>query len=122
VGFFRDPRVGIVQTPQHFFNPDPMQLNLGLAQAWPDDQRLFFDVILPARDAWDCAWCCGSCSVQRRDVIETAGGVPTDSITEDLLSTLVLLRKGYVTRYLNERLSQGLSPENLTGFFRQRER
>jgi cellulose synthase (UDP-forming) len=122
VGFFRDTRVAIVQTPQHFFNPDPMQLNLGLADAWPDDQRLFFDVILPARDAWDCAWCCGSCSVQRRSDIAAIGGVPTDSITEDLLSTVVLLRKGRVTRYLNERLSMGLSPENLKGFFAQRER
>jgi cellulose synthase (UDP-forming) len=122
VGFFRDPAIAIVQTPQHFFNPDPMQLNLGIVDAWPDDQRLFFDVILPARDAWDCAWCCGSCSVQRRSAIAAVGGVPTDSITEDLLSTLVLLRKGCVTRYLNERLSMGLSPENLKGFFRQRER
>jgi cellulose synthase (UDP-forming) len=122
VGFFRDRRVGIVQTPQHFFNPDPTQLNLGLTREWPDDQRLFFDVILPARDAWDVAWCCGSCSVQRRSAILSVGGVPTDSITEDLLSTLVLLRRGYVTRYLNERLSMGLCPENLDGFFKQRER
>jgi cellulose synthase (UDP-forming) len=122
VGFFRDPAVGILQTPQHFFNPDPTQLNLGLARVWPDDQRLFFDVILPSRDAWDVAWCCGSCSVQRRSAIEAAGGVPTASITEDLLSTLFLLRRGYVTRYLNERLSMGLCPENLDGFFKQRER
>src|SRR5262249_46817470 len=31
-------------------------------------------------------------------------------------------RRGYVTRYLNERLSMGLCPENLDGFFKQRER
>lgn len=122
VGFFADPTIAIVQTPQHFFNPDPMQLNLGIVDAFPDDQRLFFDVILPARDAWDCAWCCGSCSVQRRSALAAIGGVPTDSITEDLLSTMVLLRQGQVTRYLNERLSMGLCPENLKGFFRQRER
>jgi cellulose synthase (UDP-forming) len=122
VGFFRDPKVGMVQTPHHFFNPDPIQLNLGLSHTWPNDQRFFFDVILPSRDAWDCAWCCGSCSVQRRDIIESVGGVPTDSITEDLLSTIVLLRKGYVTRYLNERLTMGLSAENLDGYFKQRER
>ena len=28
-GFFDDARIGILQTPQHFFNPDPIQLNLG---------------------------------------------------------------------------------------------
>jgi cellulose synthase (UDP-forming) len=121
-GFFDDPRIGIVQTPQHFFNPDPIQLNLGLSRVMPDDQRLFFDVIAPSRDAWDCAFCCGSCSIQRREAIESVGGVPTDSITEDILSTMVLLRKGYITRYLNERLSMGLAAESLNGYFTQRTR
>jgi cellulose synthase (UDP-forming) len=122
VGFFADPRIGILQTPQHFFNPDPIQLNLGLARVVPDEQRLFFDVIAPSRDAWDCAFCCGSCSLQRRAAIEAVGGVPTESITEDILSTLVLLRKGYVTRYLDERLSMGLAAESLEGYFTQRTR
>jgi cellulose synthase (UDP-forming) len=48
--------------------------------------------------------------------------VPTASITEDILSTLVLLRKGYITRYLNERLSMGLAAESLKGYFTQRQR
>jgi cellulose synthase (UDP-forming) len=122
VGFFHDPRVAILQTPQYFHNPDPIQSNLGLTDLWPDDQRLFFDVILPSRDAWGCAWCCGTGSVIRREAIEAIGGVPTDSITEDLLSTLVLMRRGYLTRYLNERLCTGLAPESLKGFFQQRER
>jgi cellulose synthase (UDP-forming) len=122
VGFFSDPRIGIVQTPQHFFNRDPIQLNLGLADVLPDEQRLFFDVIAPCRDAWDGAFCCGSCSIQRRSAIEDAGGVPTESITEDILSTLVLLRRGSITRYLNERLSMGLAAESLGGYFTQRQR
>jgi cellulose synthase (UDP-forming) len=122
VGFFSDPKIGIVQTPQHFFNPDPIQLNLGLARTLPDEQRLFFDVIAPSRDAWDCAFCCGSCSIQRREAIDAVGGVPTESVTEDILSTLVMLRAGYVTRYLNERLSMGLAAESLHGYFTQRAR
>lgn len=36
---FRDDRVGIVQTPQHFINPDPIQSNLLATRVWPDDQR-----------------------------------------------------------------------------------
>ena len=121
-GFFDDPRIGIVQTPQHFFNPDPIQLNLGLSRVLPDDQRLFFEVMAQCRDAWDVAFCCGSCSLQRRVAIEAVGGVPTGSITEDILSTMVLLRKGYITRYLNERLSMGLAAESLEGYFTQRTR
>jgi cellulose synthase (UDP-forming) len=122
VPFFQDPSIGIVQTPQHFFNKDPVQSNLGLERVWPDEQRLFFDEMAASRDAWDVSFCCGSCSIMRRRAIETIGGIPTESITEDLLTTLAMLNKGYKTRYLNERLSMGLAAENLRGYFVQRSR
>jgi cellulose synthase (UDP-forming) len=121
-GFFADPTIGIVQTPQHFFNRDPIQLNLMLGQKWPDEQRLYFDVMAPGRDAWDAAFCCGSCSIIRRQALDEIGGFPTSSITEDLLTTLAMLRKGYITRYLNEPLSMGLAAESIEAYFIQRER
>lgn len=120
--FFSGETIGIVQTPQHFFNVDPVQSNLGLENIWPDEQRLFFDEIAPSRDGWDVSFCCGSCSIARRKAVNAIGGFPTESITEDLLTTLSMLNKGYKTRYLNERLSMGLAAENLTGYFVQRER
>jgi cellulose synthase (UDP-forming) len=58
----------------------------------------------------------------RRQAVDAIGGIPTQSITEDLLTTLVMLRKGYQTIYLNERLSMGLAAESIEGFFVQRER
>lgn len=122
VGFFIDPKVGILQTPQHFFNKDYVQSNLHLHDSAPDDQRLFFDVMMPARDGWDVAFWCGSCSLTRRTAMRDAGGVPTRSITEDLTTTLVLLRHGYITRYLNEKLSHGLAPESLPSLITQRKR
>lgn len=123
IGFFVDPRVGIVQIPHNFFNGDPMQSNLGVRDSLPDDQRLFFDAIMPGRDGWDCAFCCGSNALTRRSAMEAVGGgLPTGSITEDMLLTLALLRKGYVTRYLNERLAVGLAAESLPAFFVQRAR
>ncbi len=51
LALFHDPKVGLVQTPQHFFNPDPIQHNLGITDAYPDEQRHFFDNVEPARDA-----------------------------------------------------------------------
>ncbi|MFZ2156934.1 MAG: glycosyltransferase [Bradyrhizobium sp.] len=120
--FFRDPSIGIVQTPQHFFNKDPIQSNLSIERVWPDEQRLFFDEMAASRDAWDVSFCCGSCSIMRRQAIEAIGGIPTESVTEDLLTTLAMLNKGYKTRYLNERLSMGLAAENLRGYFIQRSR
>jgi len=122
LGIFADPAIGIVQTPQHFFNKDPVQSNLSLEEYWPDEQRLFFDEMAASRDAWNVSFCCGSCVVLRRKAIEAIGGIPTESITEDLLTTLACLNKGYITRYLNERLSMGLAAEDLEGFFIQRSR
>ena len=122
VGFFADPRIAIVQTPHHFTNTDIYEMNLGLGDHSPNEQRLFFDTVQASRDAWDCAFCCGSASVQRRSALMSIGGVPTDSVTEDILSTLILMRKGYITRFLNEPLAFGLSPESVAGMFVQRQR
>jgi cellulose synthase (UDP-forming) len=123
VGFFDDPRIGIVQVPHAFYNYDPTQSSLALQKALPDDQRFFFEAIMPSRDGWDAAFCCGSNSVTRREALRAVGdALPTDSITEDMLLSLTLLRKGYVTRYLCERLAFGLAPEGLKAFFVQRKR
>ena len=123
MGFFKDEKVGIVQIPHNFYNADPMQTNLGMRKVMPDDQRLFFDTIMSCRDAWGAAFCCGSNSITRRSAIESCGGgLPTGSITEDMLLTMALLRNGYVTRYLNERLAIGLAPESLSAMYVQRAR
>lgn len=123
MGFFDEPAIGIVQVPHSFYNHDPLQQNLALRDAMPDDQRFFFENIMPGRDGWDAAFCCGSNSVTRRAAFEAAGGgLPTGSITEDMLLTLALLRQGFITRYLCEPLAFGLAPESLAAFFVQRAR
>jgi len=120
--FFADPRVAIVQTPQHFSNPDVFQINLGLADLMQDNEREWFDEILVSRDAWNCAFCCGTSAVFRRDAIKRIGGIATESVTEDILTTVKLLPHGYLTRYLNERLSVGMAPENANSLLIQRRR
>jgi cellulose synthase (UDP-forming) len=120
--FFSDPRIAIVQVPQHFFNNDTFQHNLGTTASSLDNEREWYDTMLPCRDAWDCAFCCGSCSVLRRDALEAVGGVPTATVTEDILLTLVQFRRGLITRYLSERLCTGLLPETLHATLIQRQR
>jgi len=123
MGFFEAENVGIVQVPHSFYNHDPLQQNLAMRDAIPDDQRFFFEAIMPGRDGWDAAFCCGSNGIIRREAMDAVGGkLPGGSITEDMLLTLVMLRKGYITRYLNEPLAYGLAPESMTAFFVQRAR
>ena len=119
---FGDPSLGLVQTPQHFFNTDPIQHNLGLSRSYPDEQRFFFDTLQPARDAWGIAFCCGTSSVVRSETLARIGGFPTASVTEDFLLTLALQEKGFHTAYLNEPLSEGLAPEGLREYLTQRSR
>lgn len=122
VGLFRDERVGVVQTPQLYFNADPIQHNLMASKAWVDDQRIFFDVFQPAKDAWDAAFCVGTTFLVRRDRLGEIGGFPHEAVSEDINLTYTMLRFGYVTRWLNERLSVGLAAEGLPEYITQRAR
>lgn len=122
LALFHNPKTGLVQTPQHFFNADPIQHNLGLSRSYPDEQRFFFDHMQPARDAWGLAICCGTSSVARWQAVAELGGLPTDSITEDFMLTLALQERGWETHYLNEPLTEGLAPEGLKEYITQRAR
>ncbi|WP_343502626.1 glycosyltransferase [Alloyangia pacifica] len=122
LALFHDPTVGLVQTPQHFFNADPIQHNLGLSASYPDEQRFFFDHMQASRDAWDIAFCCGTSSVCRWEAVRSIGGFPTESITEDFMLTIALQNEGWRSIYLNEPLTEGLAPEGLKEYVTQRAR
>lgn len=122
LALFRANDIGLVQTPQHFINSDPLQSNLDAAKVWPDEQRFFFDVIMASKDAWGATFCCGTSSLIRFDALMKIGGFPTTSVTEDYLVTLKLREAGLKTVYLNERLSLGLAPEGLKEYITQRSR
>ncbi|AWB22275.1 cellulose synthase [Methylobacterium currus] len=122
VGLFDDPRAAVVQSPQFFFNADPIQHNLSASESWVDDQRIFFDVFQPAKDAWGCSFCVGTSFLVRRDRLNEIGGFPDAAICEDLNLSCGMMRAGYRTHWLNERLSMGLSAEGLPEYITQRTR
>src|SRR5450631_243881 len=122
LGLFAERNVGIVQTPQHFFNTDPIQTNLLCASAWPDEQRFFFEILMPAKDAWGAAFCCGTSAVFRVSALLATEGMATETVTEDMLTSFKMEEHGYRTIYLNEPLSMGLAPEGLQAYITQRSR
>lgn len=122
VGLLNDPQIAVVQTPQHYFNADPIQHNLMAQHSWVDDQRFFFDVFQPAKDAWGCAFCVGTSFIVRRKYLEEIGGVPSQAVSEDINLTYTLLSKGYKTIWLNEKLSYGLAAEGVGEYITQRAR
>ncbi len=122
VGLLLNPDVAVVQTPQFYYNPDPIQHNLLAAQSWVDDQPFFFDIFQPAKDAWGCAFCVGTSFIVRRDRLNEIGGFPSQAISEDINLTYTMLARGYETWWLNEKLSIGLSAEGIPEYITQRAR
>jgi cellulose synthase (UDP-forming) len=122
IGPMSDPRTGVVQARQHFYNADPVARHLGTARDAGDDQSLFFDRILPARERGGFAFFCGTCALLRRAALDEAGGLPTGSVTEDIVLSVRLRQLGWETRMVQARVATGLAPEGLKALFDQRQR
>ena len=122
VGFFENDRVAIVQTPHYFYNPDIFQKNLRLESELKEEQELFFRVLQAGRDAHNSAFFAGSSGLFRRAPLIEIGGFQTDTITEDIHTSMLVHARGYESRYLNKVLSAGLSPETFGGYLKQRTR
>jgi cellulose synthase (UDP-forming) len=120
VGFFQDAKTALVQTPQSFYNCDPIARNLGLENILPPEEEVFYRQVQPIRDAVGSVVCAGTSFVARRGAIAQAGGFVTDSLSEDYFTAIKLSSLGYDVLYLNEKLSAGLAAENIAAHGAQR--
>ncbi|NEO79241.1 MAG: glycosyltransferase [Moorea sp. SIO4G3] len=120
VGFFKNSNVGLVQTPQSFYNPDPIAYNLGLEDVLLPEEEVFYRQVQPIRDGAGGVVCAGTSFVVKRDIIEAAGGFVTDSLTEDYFTGIRIAAMGYQVIYLDEKLSAGLAAENIAAHVAQR--
>lgn len=115
-----DPKVALVQTPHHFFSPDPFERNLSTFREVPNEGQLFNRLIQDGNDLWNAAFFCGSCAVIRRRPLEEVGGVAIETVTEDAHTALKLHRRGYRSAYINIPLAAGLATETLSAHIGQR--
>jgi cellulose synthase (UDP-forming) len=122
VGFFQDEQVAFVQTPHHFYNPDVFQRNLQLEGSLKNEQLLFYRVLQAGRDRHNSAFFAGSCGLFRRRVLMEIGGFRTETVTEDIHTSMVIHAKGYRSCYLNKVLAAGLMPETFESSNKQRVR
>ncbi len=120
VGFCQDPTVALVQTPQSYYNADPIARNLGLDNVITPEEEVFYRQIEPLKDGAGSVVCSGTSFVVRRSALEHAGGFVTESLSEDYFTGIKLSAKGYRLVYLNEKLSAGLAAENIAAYATQR--
>lgn len=95
LGYFRDPDVAFVQTPQWFYDlpegerlQDWLDRKVGRTGRWlggaveavfgeirvgedpfVNDPAMFYDVIQRRRNPWNAAFCCGAASIHRREAV-----------------------------------------------------
>ncbi|MEO1351273.1 MAG: glycosyltransferase [Cyanobacteria bacterium J06635_15] len=120
LGFFQDPKVALVQTPQSFYNPDPIARNLGLEDVLTPEEEVFYRQIQRVRDGAGAVVCAGTSFVLRRAALEEVGGFVTEAVSEDFFTGIQLAAKGNRLVYLNEKLSAGLAAENIASHALQR--
>jgi cellulose synthase (UDP-forming) len=109
----RDKKMAMVQTPHHFYSPDPFQRNLAAGSRVPPEGNMFYGLLQDGNDYWDATFFCGSCAVIRRTALESVGGVATETVTEDAHTMLKLHRRGWTSGYLKIPLAAGLATERL---------
>jgi cellulose synthase (UDP-forming) len=117
---FADPRVALVQTPQDFYNVDSFEHVVGRRGRRFGEQELFYRALAAGRNRWNAAFWCGTNAVVRLAALREIGGIATDSITEDIHTTIRLHRRGWRTVYLNEVLAHGLAAGNIEQYLTQR--
>ncbi|WP_122049791.1 UDP-forming cellulose synthase catalytic subunit [Asaia bogorensis] len=111
--FLFKPHLALIQTPHHFYSPDPFQRNFSHGAIVPPEGNLFYGLIQDGNDFWNATFFCGSCAVIRRAALEEIGGVAVETVTEDMHTALKLQRRGWSTAYLAKPLAAGLSTERL---------
>ena len=117
LGYFEDSSVALVQTPQEFYNGDSF---IHHGDGSRHDEQFFHRVIMPGKNRCNAAFWCGTNAVLRVEALRWIGGVSTETITEDMHTTVRLHRTGWRTVHHNEVLARGLAPRNYEEFQTQR--
>jgi cellulose synthase/poly-beta-1,6-N-acetylglucosamine synthase-like glycosyltransferase len=122
LGYFDDPRVALVQTPQDFYNLGSFEHSRTAARDGFNEQSLFYRVILAGKNRWQAAFWCGTSALLRVRALKEVGGVATGTVTEDIHTTIRLHAAGWRTVYHNEVLARGLAAASADQYLLQRHR
>jgi cellulose synthase (UDP-forming) len=118
--FLRDRKLAMLQTPHHFYSPDPFERNLQQFRIIPNEGELFYGIVQDGNDFWNAAFFCGSCAVLRRTALDEIGGIAVETVTEDAHTSLRMQINGWNTAYINIPQAAGLATERLSAHVGQR--
>ena len=117
-----DYKIGFVQSPQSFYNPDLFQYNLYSEENIPNEQDFFFTEVNVAKNYDNISQYAGSNTVLSRKELDAIGGFAHESITEDFLTGVMMLQAGCRNIAIPDQLAPGLCPDTISSLMKQRER
>ena len=120
--FLAQQNLAMLQTPHHFYSPDPFERNLLQYKTIPNEGELFYGMIQDGNDLWNATFFCGSCAVIRRSALDEVGGIAVETVTEDAHTSLRMQKSGWNTAYINLPQAAGLATETLAAHVGQRVR
>lgn len=115
-------KMGFIQTPQSFYNPDLFQFNFFSENRIPNEQDFFFREVNVGRNNSNACIYAGSNTLISREALEAAGGISTGTITEDFETGIKIQAKGYTCYALDKVLAHGLAPTDIDNLLKQRVR
>ncbi len=91
IGYFADPDVAFVQTPQVYYNLESFQHAMDLRRGRIyHENSLFQHEIQAGSERYNTAFFVGTGAVFRRSALEEVGGIATNTITEDIHTAMRL--------------------------------
>ena len=115
VGYFIDPDIAFVQTPQAYRNTEQSFLTKHYNYA----NTYFYKAILPSRNEENTIIFCGTMGIIRRHVLEEVGGWGEQYVAEDAELSARILEHGYTSMYVNKTYGRGLIPATYEGYKKQ---
>lgn len=113
----KDDGVGAVSVPGRAYNvpqQDTLQTSL--------EPRFLYGVVLPVAASCGHSVIIGTGFVVRRSALDSVGGFPTESVTDDGLLTLKLKARGWDVVWVQEYVQWNLVTDTLQGQIKQRQR
>ena len=117
LGYFRDPKVGFVGTPQVYGNVEESFIARGAAE----QTYSFYGPILRGFSGFDSTLLIGANHVLRVKALQSVDHYSAH-ITEDLLTGMKLHAKGWKSVYVSEPLAIGEGPTDWRAYFNQQMR
>lgn len=116
IGFFLNPKVAFVQTPQDYRNVDSCAYQSALYRSY----QYFFKLSMASRNERNGIIFTGTMGLIRRSVLNRVGGWDEWCITEDAEVALKMLNLGYESVFVDRSYGRGLMPLDFEGLRRQR--